>query len=361
MHRILVPALLLTFLGSLASAQTVRVVTRDLEPFSFDKNGRRVGFAVELWDAVARELQLDSTVTTVANAKQMVEAVQGRSADVAVGALSITAEREKVVDFSQPFYESGLQILVSKKGGGFAQAIGELLGNLLNWKLAGGLVAAILVMFGISHLVWLYEHPVNAEMWPRPYLAGMGESFWWTVSIFLVGGADNKGPVGLGGRIVATIWMLASVVAVSLLTASLSAILTVNTLSGDISGPIDLPGKTVATISGSTSESWLEKLGTSGGQRVIVKAFADIPSCLDALKNGTAKAVVFDAPVLKYYVNKLGSDQFAPVPGLFERNNYGFGLQQDSTLRERINQVLLNLNENGFTDELKTKWFGNEQ
>jgi ABC-type amino acid transport substrate-binding protein len=290
----------------------------------------------------------------------MVGAVENKSADIAAGALSITAERENVIDFSQPFYESGLQILVSNKGGGFTDIIWSLVGNLFTWPLAGGFAAAVVIMFIISHLVWLYEHPVNEEMWPRSYLAGIGESFWWTLSIFLVGGADNKGPVGLGGRVVATIWMLASVIAVSLLTASLSAVLTVNSLTGDIKGPGDLPGKNVATIGGSTSEAWLGKLGAPGGAKVEVQAFPDVPACLDALKGGKVQAVVFDAPILKYYVNKLGADAFTLVPGLFEKNNYGFGLQQDSPLRERINQVLLKLNENGATDDLRKKWFGAE-
>ena len=361
MRHLLLLALLLVPLSITAKADTARVVTRDIEPFSFEKDGRRVGFAVELWENVARELKVDSQFSTTGSAKQMVEAVENKSADVAVGALSITAEREKVIDFSQPFYESGLQILVSKKAGGLADSIGAMLQGLLNWQLVGGFAAAILIMFIISHLVWMYEHPVNEEMWPRSYLAGIGESFWWTVSIFLVGGADNKGPVGLGGRIVATIWMFASVIAVSLLTASLSAILTVNSLTGDISGPKDLPGKPVATIGGSTSETWLQKLGVAGGQKVDVKVFPDVPACLDALKSGNVQAVVFDAPILKYYVNKLGPDDFVLVPGLIEKSNYGFGLQQDSLMRERINQVLLNLNENGVTDDLKKKWFGEDK
>jgi len=358
------PLLLALFAVSLfshASAETVRVVTRNIEPFSFEKDGRRVGFAMELWDNVARELKLDYTLTTAESAKKMVEAVQNKTAEVGVGALSITAEREKVIDFSQPFYESGLAIVVANKGGGFADVVWSVLGNVFNWKLLLGVVVAIAVMFVISHLVWMYEHPVNEEMWPRSYLAGMGESFWWTLSIFLVGGADNKGPVGLGGRIVATIWMLASVIAVSLLTALLSAAFTVNSLNSDIKGPDDLPGRAVATVGGSTAETWLQKLGIPGGEKVKVQPYADVPACLDALKSGKVKAVVYDAPILKYYVAKSSGADFALVDGLFERNNYGFALQQDSPLRERINQALLLLNENGVTDELKKRWFDEEK
>jgi len=359
--RSIVFSLFFVTLLQVATAEQVRVVTREIEPFSFEKDGRRTGFAVELWANVARELNREFETANVATAKEMVGSVEARQADVAVGALSITADREKVIDFSQPFYESGLQILTLRNSGGLSDAIGSMISNLFTWKLVGGFAAAILIMYVISHLVWMYEHPVNGEMWPRSYLAGIGESFWWTLSIFLVGGADNKGPVGLGGRIIATIWMVASVVAVSLLTASLSATLTVNTLTGDINGPNDLPGKRVATIAGSTTETWLGKLGTSGGQKVNVSTFATIPECLDALKRGNVQAVVFDAPILKYYVNKLGPDEFALVGGLFEKNNYGFGLQQNSPLREQINRVLLNLNESGVTDELKTKWFGSGQ
>jgi len=189
-------------------------------------------------------------------------------------------------------------------------------------------------------------------------LAGIGESFWWTLSIFLVGGADNKGPIGLGGRILATIWMLASVIAVSLLTASLSAVLTVSSLTSDINGPNDLPGREVATVGGSTSEGFLRNLSANGGAKVKLTVLADIPACLNELKHGSVQAVVFDAPVLRYYVNKLGSEDFVLTGPLFERGNYGFGLQQDSRMREQINLVLLKLNENGVTDDLKKKWFG---
>jgi ABC-type amino acid transport substrate-binding protein len=348
-------------LVSTASAEPVRVVTRDIEPFSFEQSGQRTGFAMELWDNVARELKLDYTVTVVPTAKDMVAAVQNKTADVGVGALSITSEREKVIDFSQPFYESGLQIAVSKKPSSILDTAWGVLRNFFTWQVAVGLAIALAVMFVISHLVWLYEHPVNEEMWPRSYLAGMGESFWWTISIFLVGGADNKGPVGFGGRLVATVWMLASVIAVSLLTALLSAAFTVNSLTTDIGGPSDLPGKKVATIAGSTAETWLGNLQNAGGEKTDVTAFKTVPECLAALKAGKVKAVVYDAPVLQYYVNKAGSDDFTLVDGLFDANNYGFALELGSPLRKQINQVLLKLNENGVIDKLRKDYFGQKQ
>lgn len=353
MRALALLVLTLTFISS-AWAQKIHVVTRNLEPFSFEKDGRRTGFAMELWDAVARETKMDYDVTVTDTAKNIVAAVEAKQAEVGVGAISITSEREKIIDFSQPFYQSGLQILVSKGQTDFKATVFSLLGSVLNWKSLGSLALLIIVMLVISHLVWLYEHKVNEEMWPKHYLSGMWESFWWSISILLVGGADNKGPVGLGGRIVAIVWMLLSIVLVSLLTATFTTTLTLNSLKGDIDGPEDLPGKQVATIKDSTAEAWLKK------HDVKVSTYGDIKECIDALKDGTVKAVVFDEPIIKYALKKSGDDTLALAGPRFDANDYGFALQQDSTIREKIDQALLSLSESGVTDELREKWFGKE-
>jgi polar amino acid transport system substrate-binding protein len=107
-------------------------------------------------------------------------------------------------------------VLVSGSSGSFADNIFSLVSNLFNLELIGAFLLLMVTMFIISHLVWRYEHKVNGDQWPEDYKAGMWESFWWTISTLLVGGADNKGPVGVGGRIVAVVWMLLSIVLVSL-------------------------------------------------------------------------------------------------------------------------------------------------
>lgn len=341
-----------------AKAEAYNMATRNIEPFSFIKDGQRTGYSIELWKAIADDLQLDYSTLEVGTARQMVADVQAGKADIGVGALSITSEREKQVDFTQPFFESGLQVLVRKEKPGAASALHAVAVNLLTPELAYGIAITLLVMLGISHLVWRFEHPVNEEMWPRSYWQGIGESFWWTISIFLVGGADNKGPIGAGGRIVATAWMFASVIAVSLLTASLSAVLTVNSLPGDINGPDDLYGKEVGTIAGSVAESWIRKQVSPGGQTVIAKSYPGVQQSLQALRSGKVKAVVYDAPILEYYIHGSNGEDLVLVGDVFERSNYGFAVKTGSPLRERINQAMLRLNEKGFSGALYTKWFG---
>ncbi|MFO1482243.1 MAG: transporter substrate-binding domain-containing protein [Verrucomicrobiaceae bacterium] len=335
-----------------APGSRLRVVTRNLEPFSFEKDGRRVGYAAELWDQLARETKFEYDVQVVGTAQEIIDALKNKTADVGVGAISVTAKREEIIDFSQPFYESGLQVLVSGSSGSFADNIFSLIKNLFSLELIGTFLLLMVTMFIISHLVWRYEHKVNSDQWPEDYKAGMWESFWWTLSTLLVGGADNKGPVGVGGRIVAIVWMLLSIVLVSLLTASFTTTLTINTLKGDINGPGDLPGRKVATVKGSTTETWLN----SKGAKVVPLATPE--ECVVALKRGDVQAVVYDAPVLQYEAGKLNDDKLQMVGPVFERQNYAFALQQDSTLREKLNQALLKLSEQGVGNELRKKYFG---
>jgi len=351
-------AIIFSGITTAVHAQQLNIVTRNIEPFSFIKNDKRTGYSIELWANIAKELGINSNYVTTGTAKQMIRDVQDNKADVAVGALSITSEREKIVDFSQPFFESGLRVLVRKNAGGGASILAALSQNLFNWQVGTGFAVALAIMFGISHLVWKFEHPVNEEMWPRSYWQGMAESIWWTISIFLVGGADNKGPIGKGGRIVATLWMFASVIAVSLLTASLSAVLTVNSLPGEINGPDDLYGRSVGTVGGSVAESWLSKQASPSGEKIDIKAYPDVKGSIDALKTGTVKAVVYDSPILDYQIHRFKEDDLELVGPLFDKGSYGFAVKRESPLREHINQVMLKLNENGTMDQLKTKWFG---
>jgi polar amino acid transport system substrate-binding protein len=345
--------LLAASLVSSLPAQTVHVVTRNVEPFSFDgKDGKRTGFATELWDSLAQELKLQSDVKVLGTAKEMVDAVAAKTADVGVGALSITAEREKIIDFSQPFFAAGQQIVVTTDGGGNSDALWSTLGMVFNWKFIGSFALLVVVMLIVSHLVWMYEHKVNGEQWPESYLAGMWESFWWTISTLLVGGADNKGPVGVAGRLVAIAWMLLSIVLLALLTGSFAANLTADKLAGDIQGPGDLRNKTVGTVVGSATVGILQRFNARA------KTYDTVRSALNALKAGEVKAVVYDAPILNYALKEEAYADLMTVPGEFDIFNYGFALQQDSTLRERLNQALLTLSENGTTEKLRQKYFG---
>ena len=340
--------------AGITTAQTkIRVVTKPVEPFSFSEGGQLKGFSIDLWDAVAREANLQFEMKNLEGVPQMLDAIKSKQADVAIAAISITAERHAIMDFSQPYYDSGLQILVagnaSADRGNFAT---NMTRQFLNWSTLKVLGLVLLVMLVISHLVWMFERRKNPEMYPEPYGPGVWESLWWTISMLCAGGCEAKGPMGVPARLVAILWMVVSIILIAYFTAAVTTEMTVKSLAGEISGPGDLPGVKVGTVTGSTAETWLRK------NKGKVSSYPDVATAIAALNSGELKAVVYDAPVLRYYLSKKSGTRLRLVGPTFERQSYGIGLQEQSQLRMPINRALLALNERGFIEELQKKWFG---
>ncbi len=338
--------------GSALGQQKIRVVTKPVQPFSFTEDGKLMGFSIDLWEAVAKEAGFQFEMRNLETVPQMLDALKTRQADVAIAAISITAERHASMDFSQPYYDSGLQILTAtntQRSGGLGANLAR---TFLSWTTLKVVGTLLLVMLIISHLVWWFERRKNAEMYPEAYGAGVWESFWWTNSMLLAGGCEAKGPMGVPARLLAILWMVASIILIAYFTAVVTTEMTVKSLAGDISGPGDLAGLKVGTITGSTAETWLSK------NKVKVSSYPDVPTAVAALNSGELKAIVYDAPVLRYYLAKRTGTRLRLVGPIFERQSYGIAIQQDSPLRVPINRALLALNERGFMDELQKKWFG---
>lgn len=320
-----------------------------------EKNGRLTGYSIELWERVAREAQLpfdpDHGFKVVETVPQMLEALRTGQANAAVGALSITAEREKTIDFSHPFKESGLQILARETpGSNFGKIVGNLVKGQILWLLAGLLVVLVLN----ANIIWFFERKKNPDNFPTPYVAGVWEAIWWSSCTLITGGCENTTQKGVSGRITALIWMLAGAALFTYVTASITSAMTVDTLNSDIQSVNDLKAQKwpVATVEGSTAQTFLERQG------LAVKGFPDVDGACAALADNKVKAVVYDAPMLLYYAKNNADKKLGVVGELFEKQSYGIGVTQGSPYRKEITRAILALREQGFFEELENKYFG---
>lgn len=80
-------------------------------PFEFERDGQYVGFDIDLWAAVAEELGREYQLRPM-DFNGLIPALQAGSIDVAMAGMTIKAERERNVDFSYPYYQAGLQLMV---------------------------------------------------------------------------------------------------------------------------------------------------------------------------------------------------------------------------------------------------------
>src|SRR6266850_2482439 len=327
----------------------LRVIVREIEPFAFNRGGQMTGFAVELWEAIARQAGFKYHLETAGSAREMVDKLAAKQADIGIGALSITSEREAVINFSYPFYNSGLDIVTGSK----SSSVFDMVKVLLNAQLLKtlGLLLALVLVF--SHILWLFERKVNEEEFPGTYKAGIFESIWWTLTVLITLGCENKSPRGVPGRLMAVIWMASGVLMISLITASFSSSLTVSSLEGLINGPADLSGHKVATVAGSTAEAWLKK-----ERNITLHSYPSVNEGLVAVSTGDVVALVYDEPILRYQLTKFADKKLRLVGALFEKQGYGFGLQWRSPHQKTVNHALLKLIEDKTIEELHKKWFG---
>lgn len=108
-------AVTLTLLTLVTAVQAKTLVVgcdTNFMPFEFkDKDGTYVGFDIELWDTVAKDLSLEYKLQPM-DFNGLIPALQTGSVDVAIAAMTIKAKREEVVDFAYPYYNAGLLLLV---------------------------------------------------------------------------------------------------------------------------------------------------------------------------------------------------------------------------------------------------------
>lgn len=333
-------------------AKRLRVAVKAIPPFVYTDQLSPTGFSIDLWNAIAATVDVSTEFVVMKSVGDIIDAVEAGRADAGIAAITINAEREARIDFSHPYYRSGLRIGVPARiGPTWASSFGRFFSSDLLAMLAT-LVGLTLIA---AHLLWLIERGVNPDCFPASYLHGVGESLWWSVATIITGGCENKAPVSLLGRLVAVAWMLGSIVLVASFTATLSSQMTAETVTGAITGPDDLAGRLVATIAKTSAVPDVRR------RNAKVVECEDLVAALKEVAERRADAVVFDAPVLSHAINAEQSSRVRLIGPLFEQQDYGVVVQRGNSLRKAINQALLSLTEQGKFVELNEKWFGERE
>lgn len=153
------------------AAETVSAVTDpSFVPFEMmDKDsGEMVGFDMDILREVADRAGFDINLRTM-DFNGIIPAVQTGNADLAIAGITITDEREKIVDFSDPYYDSGLRILVPA-GDDSVKELSDLEGKRIGTKI--GSTSYDYLQKHLGDKADIKPYPGSADM----YLALMGGS-----------------------------------------------------------------------------------------------------------------------------------------------------------------------------------------
>ena len=331
-----------------AEGQVIRVAIRELPPFVERVDDQPTGFTVELWEEVAERLGATTEWVVVDTVEDQLDAVAEGRADVAGTAISVTRDREAVVDFSYPYFDSGLQILAPTRDD---VGVRGALANLGDADVVSLLVVFVVALVVVGVVVWLLERRTNPEFADDGALRGAGHGIWWAIVTVSTVGYGDRVTRRASSRVIAAVWIVFGLVFLAQFTATVTTNLTVDELASDIRGPDDLPGRDVVTVEGTTAAAWLDEEGISA------RGLDDVDEVVRAVADGEADVAVYDGPVLAYEAEVLGGERVLVVGAPLTFETYAFALPQGSELSDALDRALLDAIEDGAYRRLRQAWF----
>ena len=331
------------------SERELVIGTKEAPPLSMKAaDGTWQGISIELWRRIADESHVSYRFVEERTVQDLLDGIVAKKYDIVVAALTPTAARERTIDFTQPFYASGLGIAVPVAGlAGWLPVVRAMT--------SFGFLQAVLALVGLAlvagFLVWLFERRGN-ENFGGGITKGLSSGVLWSASTMTQRHAGNFHPQTLPGRIVAVFWMVASIIAIAVFTAGITSALTTRQLRGAVHSTSDLSSVRVGTVLGTSGEDTLRRL------RIAHRGFATLNDGFKALRTGRIDALVHDRPLLAWVIREDYSSSVELVDATFGPQNYAFALPPESPLRKQLDIAILEATNSAWWDRILFQYFG---
>ncbi|XP_022968958.1 glutamate receptor 3.2-like isoform X1 [Cucurbita maxima] len=277
---------------------------------------------------------------------ELVNNVALKEFDAAVGDIAIVTSRTKIVDFTQPYIESGLIVLARVKNLNSSPLAFLRPFTPMLWIVS----AAFFLLIGL--VVWILERRDNDEFQGHPRKQFV-TILWFGFSTMFF--AQRENVMSTPGRFVLVIWLFVVLIINSSYTASLTSIFTVQLATSPITG-IDSLISTNVRIGfqvGSFAESYLSEQLNVHKSRLI--ALGSPQEYAAALKNGTVGAIVDEQPYIDVFLAEYCD--YSTKGQQFTKSGWGFAFPRDSPLAGDLSTAILALSENGGLQKIHDQWF----
>ncbi|KAK8935799.1 Glutamate receptor 2.8 [Platanthera zijinensis] len=269
--------------------------------------------------------------------------------DAVVGDVTIVANRSMYVDFTFPYTESGVSMLVPvkdnrKKG---------------PWAFLDPLTTDLWVASGVffiftGFVIWLLEHRINNDFRGAPS-EQLGTVLYFSFSTLVF--AHREKVLSSLARIVVVVWLFVVLVLQSSYTASLTSMLTVEQLQPTVADLNDLikNGYQVGYLSNSFIPSMLKRLNFNESKLIAYDSPAEYH---DAMADGTVAAIVDEIPYLRIFLNHY-CGKYAMVGPTYKTDGFGFVFPKNSPLVPAVSRAILKLLESDTMVKFENKLYGN--
>ncbi|XP_026209766.1 glutamate receptor ionotropic, delta-1 [Anabas testudineus] len=370
---------------------TLKIVTLLEEPFVMVAENilgqpkRYKGFSIDVLDALAKILGFKYDIYQVGDGKYgsalpngswngMIGELIGKRADLAISAITITPERESVVDFSKRYLDYSVGILMRKPEEKIN--IFSLLApfDLAVWACIAAAIPVVGIMIFLLRRIQAVRCQNSAGGHPPPSVSTSLQSAIWIVyGAFVQQGSDSiLGSMAL--RIVMGSWWLFTLIVCSSYTANLAAYLTVSRMDNAVRSFQDL-SKQVDLVYGTVRDSAVYEHFRAKGTNPLEQdnTFAElwkiinknngfensVSSPSEGIKKAKRESYAFlwDMAVVEYAALTDDDCTLIVAGNGMSTRGYGMALQHGSPYRDLFSQKILELQEKGDLDILKQKWW----
>nr|XP_032516938.1 glutamate receptor ionotropic, kainate 2 [Danaus plexippus plexippus] len=344
-------------------------------------NDRYEGFGIEIIEELAKmnefnytfDIQTDGVYGSydakIGKWTGMMEKIMDGRADFAITDLTITAARQKVVDFTSPFMNLGITILFKKPSKQPPDLFSFI--SPFSYAVWGYLTGAYV---GVSALLFLLGR-FAPEEWQNPYPCieepetldnqwTLANSFWFTLGSVLTQGSEIA-PIALSTRMAGSLWWFFTLIMVSSYTANLAAFLTVESKFYAIKSVADLSNnpydiKYGAKKGGATYGFFKESDNIL--YHKMYQYMDEHPDLmtqtneigLERVKNENY-AFLMESTSIEYMVER--NCDVARVGGMLDSKGYGIAMKKNSPYRQPMSESILQLQEQGKITRMKDKWW----
>ncbi|KAL8581027.1 hypothetical protein ACOMHN_048061 [Nucella lapillus] len=343
-------------------------------------NERFEGFSIDLAEGVAKEVGFEYRFKLVGDNNYgmrnpenntwngMIGELIGKKADMAIASLTITAERERYVDFSKPFMEIGVTIIIKKpqhQRPGVFSFMEPL--SIEVW------VCITVAYIGVSVALFVVSRFSPVE-WRKDPHADSGyendfslfNSFWFSMGALMFQGSDSC-PKSVSGRIIGGAWWFFVLIIISSYTANLAAFLTMKRMVKPIESVDDLVNHPTIKYGTVRSGTTFQFFATSDVPvyKQMYQYMKGHPEVMESTTDGGIQRVraskgkyafLTDSSAIEYANNREPCDTTVAGPKL---NNKGFGIAtpRGSDMRDQITLAVLRLKEGGTLHTLQQRWW----
>uniref|UniRef100_A0A8C4TM47 Glutamate receptor n=1 Tax=Erpetoichthys calabaricus TaxID=27687 RepID=A0A8C4TM47_ERPCA len=323
------------------------------------------GFCIDILKRLAKTVGFTYDLYLVTNGKHgkkidgvwngMIGEVVYRRADMAIGSLTINEERSEVVDFSVPFVETGISVMVSRSNGTVSPSA-----FLEPYSPAVWVMMFVMCLTVVAVTVFIFEFfsPVGYN---RSLASGkkpggskftIGKSIWLLWALVFNNSVPVENPRGTTSKIMVLIWAFFAVIFLASYTANLAAFMIqeeyIDTVSGlsdrKFQRPYDqYPPLKFGTVPNGSTEKNIRSNYPDMHQYMDKYNQKGVEEAINNLKTGKLDAFIYDAAVLNYMARKDEGCKVMTIGSgkVFATTGYGIALQKGSRWKRAVDLALL--------------------